>query len=793
MENGKIVFDITKFQSAKLQGFATAFDKDGVTGLSESEQAEFTAALNGNAAMKAELENESEDVKSLLGFKASASAPVSSPAVELVRELNTDTRVKDQAKQEATKPGVYTEVWNAFVEARGYDATKGKYKMTIDDAIEAVEDKFSDKKAYTKEQRKAYKAAVKDLKKGQDEMEAYAAAQTRVKLSPFDDNYNMVNPEVLDKIKTEGDLKKAQKDELRTIDGKLDRGAKRKLRKRHGNIFLKAFDKMTGKWTEGRTDDNSVLNDIGSARVRRDGLAKADLAKEVSPEAIEAFVKYGLIKDYPNDKNKYDVTELSYLVDKAIGPDGYNDHDEKNASENQRVVSKIHLYIYDKVKSDEQAKGIAETKAEITADATPKPELAHEEVRKLKELLGFKDDTAHERLVRTTKGAYEGAGIGGPLGALAGIPGTMKVHVVDEVTQLLTYEGTGLDTTIAKELVKNGLELKEGDGILNYAFSEVKADNIWKAIGLGAAITAVGGAAVRALEGFLKDGHEKDLLGLIFECEDRDQLTPSRVLTNIKSLQGLTDEQKNDLKKIVVLGYEIETVKDENGKPYQRFVMDENCVPKWSFCEFEKKYNAMKGNNVASAPELRSMARRIDARQQKIEDIKVEDCGTETKPPKEEPTQPKCKVVTRGDIKFKEANDCDGHQDANKYGWHEVIQMFYSDCLTKHSEKEIRFALRKANGIPNNLPYVPAGLVLPYQLFEGEDECTRTECRPVKKGKYKSGDVIRKSVKVRDAEFEAGIQCTEENGQTTTTWLKGKYKSNKEAREAGERVLKPAE
>ena len=775
---------ISEFQSKELRKAAKEIDKkfgdDNKSINTNSEFAMLQVLLNGD--LKKEVEKENNDVKALLGYTASADKTQAAAV--------TVPEAKDE------KTSAYSEVRAAFDKARGYDKESGKYSKTLKDAYKEVEKEFSDKK-YSKEKRKEYKKALKQLnyerKKGVLLKEA--AQQARRSALAVDDQYNIVNEKALAYTSLK-DVRKAEIEALTTKDGKVDKRAKKALRQHNGSVARRLFNWLSGNDSAGKIDDKSVRAANRAANVRQnERFSKEELTKKFGEDFVKSLMDYNLIKADPKADNKYDVTELSKLVGSALGADGtYNDHDEDVEAENQRIQTVLATRIFDTVKANEMRNGKTEKDASKIAYQTPKPSLDKSKTRDLVDLLGYYDDTAHGKLVRTYQHAMQGLASGAFIGGVSAIPNTYKINMEQHQTQLITYD-ENMSNEALIELIKSGGVIDfvdANDGILQKQDQFLNIENVGKAIGLSTLVGAAVGTAAGVLQGLLSKGREKEAVGLLLECED-NSTSPERIMVKIDSIQKMSDEDKKKLKQIVVLGYQTEMVKDpETGKTYERFKLDENCEPIWDYCKFEKAYNEFRGNMKFNPAELRAAALKA---QNRLENVVQEDCAKapDVQPPVEEvKPQPECKVVTRGDIKFKDANTCDNHADANKYGWHEVIQMFYSDCLAKHSEKEIRFALRKANGIPNNLPYVPAGLVLPYQLFEGEDECTRTECREVKKGHYDHNGVIKNSVKVKDAEYQAGIEC-KENGETTTTWLKGKYKTDKEAREAGEKMLKPAE
>lgn len=154
-------------------------------------------------------------------------------------------------------------------------------------------------------------------------------------------------------------------------------------------------------------------------------------------------------------------------------------------------------------------------------------------------------------------------------------------------------------------------------------------------------------------------------------------------------------------------------------------------------------------------------------------------------PPKPEPPKPEppkqdpCELVYKEDIRF---------ENSNKYYWDEIINMYYSDCLTNHSMKEIRYQLRKVNNIPNNYQGIPANLLLPQDLF-GDGSCERlatpNKFKPSPLRKKNAPKARVKGRQTPQGGWYVGNKCTNRDGSSDITWDKTKYKDRKEAEKAG--------
>ena len=139
-----------------------------------------------------------------------------------------------------------------------------------------------------------------------------------------------------------------------------------------------------------------------------------------------------------------------------------------------------------------------------------------------------------------------------------------------------------------------------------------------------------------------------------------------------------------------------------------------------------------------------------------------------------------CHVEYKEDIKM---------ADSNKFEWKNIVKMYYSNCLKTHSISEITTKIKKYNNIPMNLKYIPAGIVLPYDLF-GDGECTRTERQDVKQGKVEQAKKVKKfNGQLGDAGVQARNVCQYRDGSyTATEWTrrhKDRAGAEQEARDNG--------
>lgn len=154
----------------------------------------------------------------------------------------------------------------------------------------------------------------------------------------------------------------------------------------------------------------------------------------------------------------------------------------------------------------------------------------------------------------------------------------------------------------------------------------------------------------------------------------------------------------------------------------------------------------------------------------------------DTVPPTPEVPEAKenCQVEYKEDIKM---------TDSAKFEWKNIVKMYYSDCLKTHSISEITTKIKKYNNIPMSLNYIPAGIVLPYDLF-GDGECTRTERQDIKQGKVAQAKKTKKfNGQLGDAGVQARNVCQNRDGSyTATEWTKrhkDRAGAEQEARENG--------
>ena len=254
------------------------------------------------------------------GFKETFGLSLTKPAAATeAAAVQAQPQAQNVTSPAAEKPKtVEDEVKQAFDAARGYDAKTGKYAKTLKDAYKEVEEKFTDKKKYNKEQRKQYEKALKALEKDTKHALAdEAASDARQSTLAVDNKGNVVNRKAL--AYTDADLvRKAEIEALTTKDGKVDKRAKKALRQKNTNIIKRFGNWLSGNDSAGKTDDKSVASANKAARKREGRYTAEDLKKALGNES-------SLLKPYTDDKgNKYEnVLVATGLITK--GADGKYD------------------------------------------------------------------------------------------------------------------------------------------------------------------------------------------------------------------------------------------------------------------------------------------------------------------------------------------------------------------------------------------------------------------------------------------------------------------------------------
>lgn len=658
MSNEKIVFNISDLQSVKLQGYVSAFDKNNDGAISEKENKKLQDGLNGNKAMQAEL---TDDVKQIMGLTT--------------KSAKTEPAKITTNPTEGAATNVYDDVLAAFHKARGYDAESGKYSKTLKDAYKEVEKEFTDKKKYTKEQRKAYKEALKQLnsERKHGTLLDDAVAHARQRALGVDSNGNIVNQEAVDNNQSKKAIHEAEIEALTTKDGKVDKRAKRQLRNHNGSVVRRFVNFLSGADSFGTKMEKAHAASNRAAKIRQVGQTKGYSADEikakVNPELLQALIDKQIIVPNKNNKDKYDITEFSMIVGNALGADStFNEHDVDVESECQSISDRLMLALTRKSKDGVDNAAMVEITRNLTKS----------DIRDLTKFLGYYDDTARNKATRVYQHAMEGLAAGAFTGAVSSIPSTYKFE--DLQTQLITYDENMTNNELI-ELIRQGNApdfVTTNDGILNQQL--ITRENVWKAIGLGAAVGAAVGAAAGVIQGLLSKGREKEVLGLPLDCD----MSAQDIVNLIDNRTSkLTPEQQQAARQLVLLGFRTEDVKDpETGKVYQRFVMkkdkDGNCQPEWDYCQFLNEYNKLRGNQIFNEVELQAAMDKI-----KNTRVSQEDCA-------EEPQEVCPKPLIRQDVTLSKALEV----PTTKFrAWADIVNGY--DCL---KAKEYQKSYKVGNG-----------------------------------------------------------------------------------------------
>ncbi len=776
----EIRIKISSIKSEFIKDAARLADALGTTDgdIDTKEGAELAKYLSGDLKKEEnqkKLAKESDDVKAIFGLK------VTSP---IERKEPEAAKAEKTAETKSEQKDILKELKDRFHKIMEYnEETNTSNGITAKEAYKKVKEECKDKG-------KEYQKAVDELKKyAKHDFGRIRNQRTRAKIQAYDKDLNLVNEANLEYDKSRKVYRRIKELSIAENNGVEDKWVKRTIRDNDVNIFKKAGRFISGTDSEGKKDDKGIAAGNTATRIReKESFTKEQLLKALgknNPLLREYTDKKGnkhenilvAAKLITKDGNEYRVKGLSKIVGTSIGIDNtLNDHDEHNPSEIQSILTNLWNAMDDKEFGDFNTF-----------------ELKDSQIRNLVDFLGYHDDRSKLLAVRIWQNLMKGAAAGAAIGAASAATNihTTKVHVDAKQNVIIDFEGVteaqkadflkGLKTDSSLKNVAadadygNGYitsklsELQEtstGIRLTQQVIADIKVRRALREILMGTMTGAGMGAAMGVLDTLGSHAREKDVIGMIFDCDTTYEKIIGKI-DHAYSDKNLSPEMKEALKKIAELGI-VKVPDPETG--IMKAVLNDDCTVQWSLCTFMKAYNKARGNIIFNAAEIRAAARTVDAEKYEI---------PECEPEKKEEPKNSCDITTRSDINFK---------DSNKYGWHEIIQMYYSDCLASHTEKEIRYALRKANNIPNTLTYVPANLLLPYQLFEGEDECTRTQQKEVKKGHYNQ-KLVKTTTKTPNGQWQGGIVCTDKNGNKTTTWLPGKHNSKAEAEAAASKVI----
>lgn len=563
-------------------------------------------------------------------------------------------------------------------------------------------------------------------------------------------------------------IMKEAREDVRAAIYESDETTSRKVKKDAKNELKadKNYDKYTrralngennlGTWASGQ-DSNMKIVRQNQARGNRVENAKtqteAEIRKAVGDELFEHLKNSGMIEA---KDGKYDLTALSDTIKREVGSDLYMDRmsKEKDAiAEKQLTYSRLRAKL-----------GLTEK------------QLSNSDAKKLVELCGFEiqnNGKIVKALYRGTVGAVLGGlSAGGAEAARKRADAhynkpqniESKIHIDTANLDNMTYEVT--INGVKQPIDKPAIDVKVPEGASSYAQTivdvvvnvDILKDLIIKGgkfVISNALKGAMIGGAIGALSGLLADGKDEiPVASINIKC--------STLKEYVESLQGIKPEWRDILTTIAT------TFSDKDGN--------------WDCNGYQEFLKQAAGNDILNKKELLGALKTYETELKNKPEPKPED-------KKEEKTEEKTVVPEAKEDCHLEYKEDIEMTDSNNYTWGQIINMYYKNCLTTHTPKEIWTKLKQYNNIPSDLKYIPAGIALPYYLF-GDGECERTERQKVKREKVKRATRVKKfNGQLGDTGIQARNVCKNADGSySKTPWSrrhKDKAGLEQEARENG--------
>lgn len=470
--------------------------------------------------------------------------------------------------------------------------------------------------------------------------------------------------------------------------------------------------------------------------------AKKASAHKIGNEIFEKLNK-SYLPTVRKEDGTYDLSKLSEEIASRVGQD-----------------YKVNLSKDDKMS---ELKNIQNHLRSITGQ-----DFTNNETKVLINMLGFdrehKDHTPN--ILKTAAGVIGGAA--------AALSSTSKLNVSQTVA--MTIEDTQVAQDIIKQLEASGVQpgvTELADGSISITvLQEYMRDSTITDILKGAGIGVLTSALFDVVIGNGKD--EKSCMSI----SDYDINDPTYTDAE-KYKEYVANVFKKNPEKVDALHTLVDAYKEKFGDQWH--------------AHFQQALRDMAGVGSKLNPEECRMIKYNKPIDDKPVKPPVNPDGT-VQPPQQDtvpPTTPgnnpevqeakeNCQVEYKEDIKM---------ADSNKFEWKNIVKMYYGDCLKTHSISEITTKIKKYNNIPMSLKFIPAGIVLPYDLF-GDGECTRTERQDVKQGKVAQAKKVKKfNGKLGDAGVQARNVCRNRDGSyTATEWTrrhKDRAGAEQEARENG--------
>ncbi len=595
--------------------------------------------------LKNDVANENDDIKRLLGFASDSNKGISSEQTTPTPEEKVDSTPQIQVQgieQEAraerpaqTAEDAYKEVRAAYERIRGYDSTTGKTNgIQSKTAYKAVKEAYEDKG-------KVYEEALKQLKYDYKHGDARIAAANAIRAAKATDaDGNVVDPSKLD-IDTSKEVREYAIEYLKSQNnGVLDEREYRALKGNDKNVFARAIDWIGGNDSHQKKLRKGVAADNSAAKARRnDRFTIADMKKAIGNKCpflqenvtangftnVTILEAAGLIKEEKDSQGKgtgkYNISELSMLIRRAIGPDAtLNDHDDEAMRETQSLRTDL---------------GQAFEKAGVSKFIDVS-KLTNRDLRQLVEFCKYYSDRAHNIIVET----YQGLGIGAATGAALGsssisstshteqeVKGTFNVgnaYASEFERQLKENIKTSDGGTITTQLLNGGAtvyfkvsQISDSDSFIGLAKTALTAEMLGTLIG-----GAVGGATafVHALATHKKEDAVFDPTKL--SCFE----TYEEALAFVDSQKDMSEEQKRTLRALLLQG--VELVTDEHGVQKAKTIEVTNpvthqkeCKIAWKLqcCDELNRLLRVGGNGIPNPRELDLSVQNVSIQEKPVE------------------------------------------------------------------------------------------------------------------------------------------------------------------------------
>lgn len=669
-------FKISELQSVKLQAEATNVDKyagNGDGAINKKEFKKLEQLLNGNQELKAELENETDDIKKMFGYKGSVqTAKTEAPAA--------DKKVDKKAESKASEKERVKTVKDAYYSYRGIDPiTREPLKdsngnpvkgMSPEEAYEAV---MEDYKNAGKEVKKEFKKALKDLRKYSIDTEA-----------------RMVVIDAVDRAtaKKSKDVKK-EAEEILKAEGNWDAHTKKALNGKGHNWWANTFN-----WVSGKQSDMKLIRKAQAA-----GNVAAERATQTYTEKdfTDAIGKRSPL--FAKDDNGF------MAIEKLTNVQGEQLVTRKDGGFD---ISKLSEFISTQIGSDntlsrQQSKPDAELEAIRAEFRKQGIELTKRDTKQLVEFCGYRVER------KNYVNALYGATLGG-LAAAAGTAAALKTQPRDvfkgeavsshHLEMNLKVDQSALQSLLndpgMQQMIANGVgQINEISGgvqiIIDQSYAQPFMAIASKHIAMNVLKSAAVGAALGLLAGLLEHGpSEEDIFSTRFECRTYEDF-----IDYVDSRKELTDAQKLALKQVAIkfiiddgkgqaVTYKTQVVKrdangavvlDANGKP----VTEEKETLAWD-CEGFKNYlNEQAGyKSNLNRIELFKAVKNVPATevppveenhdQEEVEEEPCVDCETKQEPGNDFTVQPR-------EVKFRSWQDLvNGYDCLNDKEYNKVIK-----------------------------------------------------------------------------------------------------------------------